>query len=45
MPKRPTQKTRPTKGKPVEIPVPKRAEFEKALKRAERSKRADVPKQ
>jgi hypothetical protein len=31
----PTQRTRPKKGKPVEIPVPKRSVFEKLLKRAE----------
>lgn len=29
-----TQKTRPKKGKPVEIPVPKRKDFERALKAA-----------
>jgi hypothetical protein len=29
-----TQKTRPKKGKPIEIPVPKRAEVEGLLKRA-----------
>jgi hypothetical protein len=29
-----TQKTRPKKGKPVEIPVPKRAEIEGMLKQA-----------
>ena len=29
-----TQKTRPKKGKPIEIPVPKRGDFEKLLKRA-----------
>ena len=35
MPKRePKQKTRPAKGKPIEIPVPKRGDFEKLLKRA-----------
>jgi hypothetical protein len=32
--KRPTQKTRPKKGKPVEIPVPKRNAFDKLLKKA-----------
>jgi hypothetical protein len=31
---KPTQKTRPKKGKPIEIPVPKRQDFENALKRA-----------
>ncbi len=30
----PTQKTQPKKGKPVEIPVPKRSEFDRLLKRA-----------
>lgn len=29
-----TQKTRPKKGKPVEIPVPKRSEFDALLKKA-----------
>jgi hypothetical protein len=33
-----TQKTKPKKGKPVEIPVPKRGEFERVLKRAARRK-------
>jgi hypothetical protein len=28
------QKTRPKKGKPVEIPVPKRGTFDRLLKRA-----------
>jgi hypothetical protein len=32
--KTPKQKTRPKKGKPVEIPVPKRGEFEKLLEKA-----------
>jgi len=38
MPHRPkqTQKTQPKKGKPVEIPVPKRSAFDKLLKRAEK---------
>jgi hypothetical protein len=31
------QKTRPKKGKPVEIPVPKRSEFDGLLERAEKS--------
>jgi len=31
------QKTHPKKGKPVEIPVPKRSDFDKLLKRAEES--------
>lgn len=31
--KRPTQKTRPKKGEPVKIPVPKRSEFDRLLKR------------
>jgi hypothetical protein len=30
----PTQKTRPKTGKPIEIPVPKRGDFDKVLKRA-----------
>jgi hypothetical protein len=34
----PTQKTRPKKGNPIEIPVPKRSAFEKLLGRAEKSK-------
>ena len=28
------QKTQPKKGKPVEIPVPKRSDFDKLLKKA-----------
>jgi len=32
-----TQKTQPKKGKPVEIPVPKRSAFDKLLRRAEKS--------
>ena len=34
----PTQRTQPKKGKPVEIPVPKRSDFDKLLKRAETAK-------
>jgi len=30
------QTTQPKKGKPVEIPVPKRSAFDKLLKKAER---------
>jgi hypothetical protein len=30
----PTQKTRPKKGEPVEIPVPKREDFEKLVRRS-----------
>ena len=33
-----TQKTRPKKGRPAEIPVPKRSEVEAALKKAARGK-------
>lgn len=29
-----TQKTQPKKGKPIEVPVPKRGDFERLLKRA-----------
>jgi len=36
----PTQKTKPKKGKPVEIPVPKRSEFDKLLKRAEKARKS-----
>jgi hypothetical protein len=32
----PTQRTQPKKGKPVEIPVPKRSDFDRLLKRAEK---------
>jgi hypothetical protein len=32
----PTQKTKPKKGRPVEIPVPKRSDFDRLLKRAEK---------
>jgi hypothetical protein len=34
MAKRRTQKTRPKEGKPIEIPVPKRKDFDRLLKRA-----------
>jgi hypothetical protein len=34
------QKTRPKKGKPVEIPVPKRGDVERLLKRAAHKKPA-----
>jgi hypothetical protein len=37
---RPTQKTRPKKGKPVEIPVPKRSEFDGLLKKAAKPKKS-----
>ena len=33
----PTQKTRPKKGKPIEIPVPRREDFDKLLRKAARS--------
>ena len=37
----PTQKTQPKKGKPVEIPVPKRSAFDRLLAKAEKpSKKA-----
>ena len=39
MAKKATQKTRPKKGKPVEIPVPKRSEFDALLKKAQRPRR------
>jgi hypothetical protein len=40
----PKQKTRPKKGKPIEIPVPKRSDFNRLLKRAEKgSARRDRP--
>jgi hypothetical protein len=32
--KQPKQKTQPKKGEPVEIPVPKRKQFEDLLRRA-----------
>ena len=31
---KPKQKTRPKKGKPIEIPVPKRGDFERLVNRA-----------
>jgi hypothetical protein len=34
MAEKPKQRTRPKKGKPIEIPVPKRKQFEDLLKRA-----------
>jgi hypothetical protein len=30
----PTQRTQPKKGEPIEIPVPKRSDFDKLVKRA-----------
>jgi len=33
-PMEPTQLTQPKQGEPVQIPVPKREDFEKVLKRA-----------
>lgn len=35
----PTQKTHPKKGKPVEIPVPKRREIEDLLTRASKPRK------
>ncbi len=35
---KPMQKTQPKKGKPVEIPVPKRSEFDRLLAKAEKPK-------
>ena len=32
------QKTQPKKGKPVEIPVPRRSDFDKLLDKAEKRK-------
>jgi hypothetical protein len=37
----PTQKTHPKKGKSVEIPVPKRSDFDRLLKRAEKAMRRE----
>ncbi len=34
-----TQQTKPKKGKPVEIPVPKRSEFDLLLAKAEKPKK------
>ena len=34
--KRKVQQTQPKKGKPVEIPVPKRSEFDRLLAKAEK---------
>jgi len=34
--KRPTQKSKPKKGKPADIPVPKRSEFDRLLAKAEK---------
>jgi hypothetical protein len=35
--RKPTQKTMPKKGKPIDIPVPKRKEIDALLKRAAKS--------
>lgn len=32
--RRKTQRTRPAKGKPIDIPVPKRSEFDKLVEKA-----------
>jgi hypothetical protein len=37
--RQPTQKTQPKKGKPVEIPVPKRGDFDRLLKKATKRKK------
>jgi hypothetical protein len=34
--RRKTQRTRPAKGKPIDIPVPKRGDFEKLVDKAAR---------
>ena len=34
--KRKVQQTRPKKGKPIQIPVPKRSEFDRLLAKAEK---------
>jgi hypothetical protein len=34
-----TQRTQPKKGKPIDIPVPKRSDFDRLLKRAEKPTR------
>lgn len=34
----PTQKTKPKRGRPIEIPVPKRSAFERLLKKAAKRK-------
>ena len=34
-----TQRTRPKKGKPIDIPVPKRSDFDKLLERAEKPRK------
>ncbi|MEA2252517.1 MAG: hypothetical protein QOG70_2759 [Solirubrobacteraceae bacterium] len=39
----PTQKTQPKQGKPIEIPVPKREDFDKLVKRAAQGSTADSP--
>jgi hypothetical protein len=39
----PTQKTRPKKGEPVEIPVPTRSGWDKVVKRAGRPVPQDEP--
>jgi len=39
----PTQKSQPKKGKPVEIPVPKRSEFDRLLAQAEKPAKPAKP--
>lgn len=42
-PKPSVQSTQPKKGEPVEIPVPKRSEFDRLLAKAEKPKKPANP--
>jgi hypothetical protein len=37
--RQPTQKTQPKKGEPLEIPVPKREDFDKLVKKVAQAKK------
>lgn len=43
MPDEPKQKTKPKKGKPIEIPVPKREDFDRLVKKATRPRQSPRP--
>jgi hypothetical protein len=36
-----TQRTQPKKGKPIDIPIPKRGDFDRFLKRAEKPPKSE----
>jgi hypothetical protein len=42
--RKPKQKTQPKKGKPIEIPIPKREDFDKLVRRAAQGSTSSPPK-